>query len=249
MQLRANSADDALQLADRISSDEQFGLAALSEPAYFAEQAKSSMGIKAIGVFIAVILSIGAVFAVANTMYAAVASRASEIGTLRALGFNRRTVLVSFMIESLTLCLAGGLLGCLAAIPLNGMSTGTANWVTFSELAFTFRFGPSVQILAVIIVATVGMLGGLFPALRATRMKIVDALSRDLKPPVLCCHPLRTARQTIRRDIERGEPTTARTRNNERYFTNAIALRGLACDCARFIAARGGRDSAHRLLG
>jgi putative ABC transport system permease protein len=176
MQLRANSADDALQLADRISSDEQFGLAALSEPAYFAEQAKSSMGIKAIGVFIAVILSIGAVFAVANTMYAAVASRAREIGTLRALGFNRRTVLISFMIESLTLCLAGGLLGCLAAIPLNGMSTGTANWVTFSELAFTFRFGPSVQILAVIIVATVGMLGGLFPALRATRMKIVDAL-------------------------------------------------------------------------
>jgi putative ABC transport system permease protein len=176
IQMRANSAEDAQQLADRIESDEQFGLAALSEPAYFAEQAKSSMGIKAIGVFIAVILSVGAVFAVANTMYAAVASRAREIGTLRALGFNRRTILVSFMLESLALCLAGGLLGCLAALPLNGMSTGTANWVTFSELAFTFRFGPWVQVLAVTLVVVVGVLGGLFPALRATRMKIVDAL-------------------------------------------------------------------------
>lgn len=176
IQLRANSADDAQRLADRISSDEQFGLAALSEPAYFAEQAKSSRGIKAIGVFIAVILSVGAVFAVANTMYAAVASRAREIGTLRALGFSRRTILISFMLESLTLCLAGGILGCLAALPLNGMSTGTANWVTFSELAFSFRFGPMVQLLAVLLVVVVGVLGGLFPALRATRMKIVDAL-------------------------------------------------------------------------
>ncbi len=176
IQLRANSADDAQRMADRISSDEQFGLSALSEPVYFAEQAKSSRGIKAIGVFIAVILSIGAVFAVANTMYAAVASRAREIGTLRALGFNRRTILISFLLESLALCLAGGLLGCLAALPLNGMSTGTANWVTFSELAFTFRFGPTVQILAVSLVVVVGVIGGLFPALRATRMKIVDAL-------------------------------------------------------------------------
>lgn len=176
IQLRANSADDAQRMADRISSDEQFGLSALSEPVYFAEQAKSSRGIKAIGIFIAVILSIGAVFAVANTMYAAVASRAREIGTLRALGFNRRTILISFLLESLALCLAGGLLGCLAAVPLNGMSTGTANWVTFSELAFTFRFGPMVQVLAVSLVVVVGVLGGLFPALRATRMKIVDAL-------------------------------------------------------------------------
>jgi len=176
MQIRANSADDAQALIDRIASDEQFGLAALSEPEYFAEQAKSSRAIKAVGIFIAIVLSVGAVFAVANTMYAAVASRAREIGTLRALGFNRRTILVSFMLESLTLCLAGGALGCLAALPLNGLSTGTANWVTFSELAFTFRFGPWVQVLAIVLVAVVGTLGGLFPALRATRMKIVDAL-------------------------------------------------------------------------
>lgn len=176
IQIRANSADDAQSLSDRIASDEQFGLAALSEPEYYAEQAKSSRAIKVVGVFIAVVLSVGAVFAVANTMYGAVASRAREIGTLRALGFGRRTILVSFMLESLALCLAGGALGCLAALPLNGMSTGTANWVTFSELAFTFRFGPWVQVLALLLVAVVGTMGGLFPALRATRMKIVDAL-------------------------------------------------------------------------
>lgn len=176
MQIRANSADDAHRLLDRIASDEQFGLAALAEPDYFADQAKSGMAIKIVGRLIAIILTVGAMFAVANTMYAAVASRAREIGTLRALGFNRRTVLFSFLIESLALCLLGGLAGCLGALPLNGLSTGTANWATFSELTFAFRFGPAVLLQAVILAALMGTVGGLFPAIRATRMKIVDAL-------------------------------------------------------------------------
>ncbi len=176
MQIRANSADDARQLADRIAGDEQFGLAALAEPEYFADQAKSGLAIKIVGRLIAIILTIGAMFAVANTMYAAVASRAREIGTLRALGFNRRTVLFSFLLESLVLCLIGGAVGCLGALPLNGLSTGTANWATFSELTFAFRFGPAVLIQAVILAALMGTVGGLFPAIRATRMKIVDAL-------------------------------------------------------------------------
>ena len=90
--------------------------------------------LKVVGQIIAFFLTVGAMFAVANTMFGAVASRAREIGTLRAIGFSRRTVLISFLVESLLLCLAGGVLGILGTLPLNGMSTGTANWSTFSEL-------------------------------------------------------------------------------------------------------------------
>ena len=176
MQLHANSPDDAARLAERIKSDEQFGLAAIGEPQYFADQAKSGAALKIVGWAIAIILTIGAMFAVANTMYAAVASRAREIGTLRALGFGRMTVLASFLLESLVLCLIGGAIGCLGALPLNGLSTGTANWATFSELTFAFRFGPSVLTKAILLALTMGTLGGIFPAVRATEMKIVDAL-------------------------------------------------------------------------
>jgi putative ABC transport system permease protein len=115
-------------------------------------------------------------FAAANTMYAAVASRAREIGTLRAIGFRRRSILFSFLMESVLLCLAGGVLGCLATLPFNGLSTGTANWATFSEITFSFRFGPRVLLQGLLLAVTMGVLGGLFPAVRAVRMKIVNAL-------------------------------------------------------------------------
>ncbi|MBI2826626.1 MAG: ABC transporter permease [Planctomycetia bacterium] len=176
LQIRVNSPDDAATLMNRIENDEQFGLKAVTEPQYFLDQAQAGMAIKIVGRTIAIVLTIGAMFAVANTMYAAVASRAREIGTLRAVGFSRRTVLASFLLESLLLCLAGGAVGCLGALPLNGLSTGTANWATFSELTFSFRFGPAVLAQAVLLAVLMGVIGGLFPAIRATRMKIVDAL-------------------------------------------------------------------------
>jgi putative ABC transport system permease protein len=176
IQLRTNNPTDAAALIDRIKNDEQFGLDVKSEPAYFAEQANSGMALKIVGRTIAIILTIGAMFAVANTMYAAVASRAREIGTLRAVGFGRLTVLFSFLLESIILCLAGGVVGCLGVLPLNGLSTGTANWQTFSELTFAFRFGPMVLAQALLLALFMGTAGGLFPAIRATRLKIVDAL-------------------------------------------------------------------------
>jgi putative ABC transport system permease protein len=176
IQLRANNPTDAAALTDRITNDPQFGLDVVTEPAYFADQAKSGMGLKVVGRTIAFILTIGAMFAVANTMYAAVASRAREIGTLRAVGFGRMTVLVSFLLESILLCLAGGVLGCLGVLPLNGISTGTMNQTTFSELTFAFRFGPLVLAEALALALFMGTAGGLFPAIRATRLKIVDAL-------------------------------------------------------------------------
>jgi putative ABC transport system permease protein len=109
-------------------------------------------------------------------MYAAVASRAREIGTLRALGFRRRSILCSFLLEAVLICLAGGILGCLATLPFNGLSTGTANWATFSEITFAFRFGPLVLLQGLALALIMGILGGLFPALRAIRLSTASAL-------------------------------------------------------------------------
>jgi ABC-type antimicrobial peptide transport system permease subunit len=132
--------------------------------------------IRWIGYILAVFLSIGASFGAANTMYAAVASRAREIGTLRALGFGRRNILASFLLESVLLCLIGGVLGCLVTLPLNGMSSGTQNALMFSEVTFSFHFGPRVLLQGILLATAMGVLGGLAPAVRAVRLGIVQAL-------------------------------------------------------------------------
>ncbi len=165
-----------LQIIDRIRTDEQFKLKAVTETEYFESQKSSSVALKAVAYLIAGFLTFGAMFAAANTMYAAVSSRGREIGTLRAMGFRRRSVLTSFLLESLVLCLLGGLLGCLATLPLNGISGGTQNFVTFSEITFSFRFGPKVLLQGMCLALAMGLIGGLLPAIRATRLQITDAL-------------------------------------------------------------------------
>ena len=174
--LRVPDQEKRMELIDRIKNDEQFKLDALTEEAYFNRiQSSSSTALKVIAYIIAFFLTIGAMFAAANTMYAAVASRGREIGTLRALGFSRRSVLTSFIAESLVICLLGGLFGCLATLPLNGITGGTQA-STFSEVAFTFSFGPKVIAQGMILALAMGLIGGLFPALRAIRLQIVNAL-------------------------------------------------------------------------
>jgi putative ABC transport system permease protein len=174
--LRARDEEAKRNLIRRIRDDEQFNLKVVDEAEYYEAQMTSSIVIKYIGFVIAGFLTVGAMFAAANTMYAAVANRSREIGTLRAIGFPRRSILVSFLIESVLLCLLGGLIGCLATLPFNGLSTGTANWATFSEITFEFRFGPNVLLRGVVMALVMGALGGLFPAVRAVRMQIIDAL-------------------------------------------------------------------------
>lgn len=174
--LRARDEAAKENLIKRIRDDEQFNLRVVDEVEYYQAQMSSSFAIKFIGFVIAGFLTMGAMFAAANTMYAAVASRGREIGTLRALGFHRRSILTSFLFESVLLCLAGGVLGCLATLPFNGLSTGTANWATFSEITFEFRFGPNVLIRGVLLALVMGLFGGLLPALNAVRLHIVDAL-------------------------------------------------------------------------
>lgn len=174
--LRATDAKTLDSLQKLIETDDQFKLKAVTETKYFEDQMTAAIAIKFVGFFIAFFLTFGAMFAAANTMFAAVASRAREIGTLRAIGFRRGSILISFLFESVLLCLMGGLLGCLATLPFNGLSTGTANWATFSEITFAFRFGPKVILQGMLMAAAMGLLGGLFPAIRAVRMNIVTAL-------------------------------------------------------------------------
>ncbi len=176
VQLRATGAEAFDDLKNTLIDDKQFSLKAISEKQYYADQAVAGYAIKAVGFIIFVFLLIGAVFAMANTMFGAVATRAREIGTLRALGFSRASVVFGFLFESLVLALAGGLIGCLGTLPVNGLSTGTVNWVTFSEITFSYRFGPIVLLEGAFLAVLVGLVGGILPAIRATRMKIVDAL-------------------------------------------------------------------------
>lgn len=176
---RAKDKASMDKLMTTLKEDNQFLLAPITEIEFFAKQLDTAIVIKFVGYFIAVFLTMGAMFAAANTMFAAVASRSREIGTLRAIGFGQGSILVSFLFESVLLCVMGGLLGCLATLPFNGLSTGTANWSTFSEITFSFRFGPKVLAQGILVAALMGLLGGLFPAIRAVRMNIVTALRQQ----------------------------------------------------------------------
>jgi putative ABC transport system permease protein len=180
LQFRAVSQAEKERLINHIETDEQIDLAAVTEVKYYAEQAEQSGLIKVVGSMIAFFLTIGAMFAVSNTMYGAIASRAREIGTLRALGFGRFSILTAFLLESLVLCLAGAALGCLGALAINfamgGLKTGTMNASTFTEIAFSFDFGPKVLLSGALLAIVMGLIGGLMPAVRAVRMKVVDAL-------------------------------------------------------------------------
>src|SRR5262249_546510 len=126
------------------------------------------------GTLIAVMLTFGAMFAAANTMFAAVKSRTREIGTMRALGFSRRSILASFLGESLLLCALGGTVGLLAPLPLTAFTYGTTS--NFTAIAISFRFGPLVLAVSAAMTLAMGLFGGLFPALRAVRLDVVRAL-------------------------------------------------------------------------
>lgn len=177
--LRARDQTAKQALLKRLRDDEQFKLHAVDEPEYYERQMSASIAIKFVGWVLAVFLTFGAMFNAANTMFGAVASRTREIGTLRAIGFNRRSILASFLLESALLCLLGGVLGCLATLPFNGLSTGTANWATFSEITFAFRFGPTVLLRGVFMALAMGLLGGMFPARRAAFLPIINALREN----------------------------------------------------------------------
>ncbi len=172
--LRAESIESRDAMRKTIENSDQFKLAALPEADYYEAQSNDSVLFRVGGSLIAIFLTFGAMFAAANTMFAAVKSRTREIGTLRALGFSRFDVLVSFLGESLLLCLLGGVLGLLATIPLSAFTFNTS--LGFAAAAINFRFGPLVMIVSMTMTLAMGLFGGLFPALRAVRLDVVRAL-------------------------------------------------------------------------
>ncbi len=174
--LRAENAAAAADIRKRIADDRRINLQAIPQKKYYADQTSTSAGLRALGVFIAVVMGIGASFAAMNMMYGAVMARSKEVGTLRAIGFRRRHILASFMMESVLLGLAGGILGCLLALPMNGIRAGTANFQTFSEVLFNFRITPGILLRGLLFSLVVGSLGGFFPARRAAHTRLIDIL-------------------------------------------------------------------------
>jgi putative ABC transport system permease protein len=173
--VRAPDSASATALLNSINDDPRLNMNAISEKEYYALQTVSAAPIEYIGIFISIIMAIGSSFAAMNTMYAAVARRAREIGTLRVLGFSQGSILFSFFVESVLLAALGGLLGCLLVFPLNGVTTGIGS-STFSELAFAFRVTPQIMFAGLAFATVLGAVGGLFPARMAARKEILVAL-------------------------------------------------------------------------
>jgi ABC-type lipoprotein release transport system permease subunit len=174
-QLKDPSAFEGVQ--EMLENDSRLSVDAYQERDYYVNQS-TILGqvLSYIAVFIASIMAVGAVFGAINTMYAAVASRAPEIGVLLTLGFKRRNVLMSFLAEAALIALLGGAIGCLMALPINGLVTSTTNWNTFSEIAFAFRVTPSLLLSGLAFSVVMGLVGGLFPAWKAARANVVDSL-------------------------------------------------------------------------
>ncbi len=176
VQLRARDRAAFHQLMKTLDGDTRFKLTAIPEPVYFQNQSRSSIFLKGAGTLIAVLLTFGAMFAAANTMFAAVGSRTREIGTMRALGFPRRDLLLCFLGESLILCFLGGILGVAAALPLNALTYETSDFNSFASITIAFRLGPLALSVAAVMTAAMGLFGGMMPALRAVRLDVISAL-------------------------------------------------------------------------
>jgi putative ABC transport system permease protein len=158
-------------------ADQRVQLDAHRESEFYAGQSELLGNLlRFIAIFITSIMAVGAVFGAVNTMYAAVSSRTSEIAVLLTLGFRPRSVLASFLVESAVIALIGGVLGCLLALPINGVVTSTTNWSSFSEIAFAFRVTPQLLLSGVVFAVVMGVVGGFFPARRASRMPVIQAL-------------------------------------------------------------------------
>jgi putative ABC transport system permease protein len=165
------------QFKDAVIADPRMNVDVWREVDYYAKQSTTMTRlITVLGGFVAAIMAIGAVFGALNTMYSAVAERGREIATMRALGFSTWNVILSFLFEALLISFTAGLIGCLAVLPLNGLTTNTMNWQTFSNLAFAFKITFDLLLMGVLFALVMGVLGGLLPAIRAAISPVAVAL-------------------------------------------------------------------------
>jgi ABC-type lipoprotein release transport system permease subunit len=168
------SAAEAIKAA--IKNDNRLKLQVRSEYQYYADQSNGLIGIKILVFIVTIFMTFGAILGTMNTMFSSIAPRQRELATLRALGFNRRTIIGSVVIESAIVAFLGALAGLILSLPINGISTGTVNWSTFSEIAFNFHVDTSVALFGFVVAFIAGVYGGSFPAIRAARMPIPQAL-------------------------------------------------------------------------
>ena len=172
---QVTDAVTAKALISNINNDRRLELTASSEKDYYDEQTSSAAPLEFIGLMVAIIMAVGSSFAAMNTMYAAVARRAREIGTLRVLGFSRFSILLSFFVEGVLLSALGGILACLLVLPLNGITTAIGS-TNFADLAFDFHLTPQIMLTGIAFAVLLGSVGGLFPAGTASRKEILTAL-------------------------------------------------------------------------
>jgi putative ABC transport system permease protein len=174
--VRVEGTNAMREFKARIESDKRLPLRVDVETEYYAQQTMTAKPIKWLGGFLAIAMSVGAVFAAMNTMYASVGARTREIGTLRVLGFRRRAILAGFVIEGAILASLGGALGCLLSLYFNGYSAGTLSFNSFSEVVFNFRVTPRLLAEGMAFSIIVGVVGSLLPAIRAARLPVIASL-------------------------------------------------------------------------
>ena len=176
--VKLNSPAAFQAFKDSLTSNPQLNVQVTKLSDYYAQQAQTmTLLITTLGFLVAFLMALGAVFGALNTMYSAVAARTREIATLRALGFGGSAVVVSLLLESLLLALVGGVIGgCLAYLAFNNLHTSTLNWQSFSQVTFAFRVTSALLVQGVIWAVAIGLIGGLFPAIRAARLPIASAL-------------------------------------------------------------------------
>jgi putative ABC transport system permease protein len=174
--VRLQSAERVPGFAQMVDQDKRLKLEVRAETEYYADQTSAGQPIRILGNLITVILTVGAIFAAMNTMYASVASRTQEIGTLRALGFRQHEIMASFQWEALMLCAMGGVAGVLLSLGFNGIQTGATNFQTFSDVSFAFLITPQLMAKGIAFSLFMGLAGGGLPAWRASRIPLTEAM-------------------------------------------------------------------------
>ena len=174
---RLRSEQDFPAFQRAIESDPRVKLQAVRERSYYEGQSRIvTTLITVLGGLVALVMGLGAILGALNTMYSAVAERSREIAVLRALGFGTRSIVGSFLVEAMWIALIGGVIGCIVVLPVNGITTGTINWQTFSHLNFAFLITPDLLALGLGFALLMGVVGGLPPAVRAARANVATTL-------------------------------------------------------------------------
>lgn len=174
---RLRSPGDLDALKARLENDPRLNVQVLSEPEYYAKHSEMvTTMITVLGGLVAGVMALGAIFGALNTMYSAISERGREIAVLRAIGFGSGSIVLAFLFEALLIAFVGGVVGCIAVLPVNGITTGTMNWQTFSHLAFAFSITPDLLFAGLAFALFMGAVGGLPPAIRAARANVAHAL-------------------------------------------------------------------------